>query len=184
MEGFTIVDGVVALVVVISALLAYGRGLVRELMAIVGWGAAAVLAFLFAPQAEPLIREIPVIGEFLAESCELSIIGAFAAVFAVALIVVSLFTPLFSTIVQRSALGGVDQGLGLIFGVARGVLLVVIGLFIYDVVITGETYTVVDESRSAVVFSQLTEQIQQAEPEQALGWITSKYEELVGTCGG
>lgn len=183
MEGFTIVDGVVALVVVISALLAYGRGLVRELMAIVGWGAAAVLAFLFAPQAEPLIREIPVVGEFLAESCELSIIGAFAAVFAVALIVVSLFTPLFSTIIQRSALSGVDQGLGLIFGVARGVLLVVIGLFIYDVVITGETYTVVDESRSAVVFSQLTEQIQQAEPEQALGWITGKYEELVGTCG-
>lgn len=183
MEGFTIVDGVVALIVVISALLAYGRGLVRELMAIVGWGAAAVLAFLFAPQAEPLIREIPVVGPFLAESCELSVIGAFAAVFAVALVVVSLFTPLFSTVVQRSALGGVDQGLGLIFGVARGVLLVAIGFFVYGVVLTGDTYTVVDESRSAVVFSQLTGQIEDAEPEQALGWITGKYEELVQNCG-
>ncbi len=29
MEGFTIIDGVVALVIVLSALLAYGRGLVR-----------------------------------------------------------------------------------------------------------------------------------------------------------
>lgn len=183
MDGFTLVDGVVALVVVVSALLAYSRGLVRELMAIVGWGAAAVLAFLFAPQAEPLVREIPMVGAFLAESCELSIIGAFAAVFALALIVVSLFTPLFSSVVQRTALGGVDQGLGLIFGVARGILLVAIGFFVYDVVITSDSYTVVDESRSAVVFSRMTDQIEQAEPEQALGWITTKYEELVGNCG-
>ena len=85
MEGFTIIDGVVALVIVLSALLAYGRGLVREFMAIVGWIAAAILAFLFAPQVEPLVSEIPVVGEFLADSCELSIIGAFAIVFAIVL---------------------------------------------------------------------------------------------------
>ena len=82
MEGFTIIDGVVALVIVLSALLAYGRGFIRELMAIVGWIAAAVLAFLFAPRVEPLVREIPVIGDFLADSCELSVIGAFALVLA------------------------------------------------------------------------------------------------------
>ena len=117
MQDFTLIDGVVALVIVISALLAYGRGLVRELMAIVGWIVAAIVAFMFAPQVEPLVREVPVIGEFIADSCELSIIGAFAAVFAVALIVVSLFTPLFSGVVQRSALGGIDQGLGFLFGV-------------------------------------------------------------------
>ena len=112
MEGFTIIDGVVALVIVISALLAYSRGVVREILAIVGWIAAAVLAFIFAPQVEPLITEIPVLGDFIADSCELSIIAAFAAVFAVALIVMSFFTPLFSSLVQRSALGGVDQEIG------------------------------------------------------------------------
>ena len=42
MEGFTIIDGVVALVIVVSALLAYGRGLVRETLAIAGWVIAAV----------------------------------------------------------------------------------------------------------------------------------------------
>lgn len=183
MEHFTMVDGVVALVVIISALLAYGRGIVRELMAIAGWVAAAILGFLFAPQVEPMMREVPVVGEFLADSCELSIIGAFAAVFAVSLIVVSLFTPLFSTVVQRSALGGVDQGLGLLFGVARGVLLVAIAFFVYNTVVTGESYPVVDESRSAVVFTQLTDEIENAEPEQALGWITDQYEALVGSCG-
>ena len=183
MEGFTIIDGVVALVIIVSALLAYGRGVVREVMAIVGWVAAAVLGFLFAPQVEPLVREIPVVGEFLADSCELSIIGAFALVFAVALIVVSLFTPLFASVVQRSALGGIDQGFGFIFGVARGVLLVAIAFFVYETIVTGETYTVVDESRSAIVFSQVSDRIQNSEPEQALGWITQQYETLVGNCG-
>lgn len=183
MQDFTLIDGVVALVIVISALLAYGRGLVRELMAIVGWIVAAIVAFMFAPQVEPLVREVPVIGAFLADSCELSIIGAFAAVFAVALIVVSLFTPLFSGVVQRSAVGGIDQGLGFLFGVVRGVLLVAIGFFVYNIVVTGESYPVVDESRSATVFLQLSERIENSEPEQALGWITQQYETLVGACG-
>lgn len=183
MEGFTIIDGVVALIIVVSALLAYSRGFVREAMAIAGWIAAAVLAFIFAPQVEPLIKEVPVLGDFIADSCELSIIAAFAAVFAVALIVVSFFTPLFSSLVQRSALGGLDQGAGFLFGVARGVLLVTIAFFVYDTVMTGEKFTMVDESRSAQVFSSLTTRIEERNPEQALGWITSQYEGLVGSCG-
>ena len=44
MEGFTIIDGVVAGVIVLSAILAYSRGLIRESMAIAGWVGAAVLA--------------------------------------------------------------------------------------------------------------------------------------------
>lgn len=182
MEGFTIVDGVVAVVIVVSSLLAYSRGFVREALAIVGWIVAAVVAFLFAPQVQPLVREAPVIGDFIADSCELSIIAAFAAVFAVALIIMSFFTPLFSSLVQRSALGGIDQGAGFLFGVARGILLVAIAFFIYDAVITTATFTIVDESRSAQVFTRLSEQIQNRDPEQALGWITGQYEQLVGVC--
>lgn len=182
MEGFTIIDGIVAIVIVLSALLAYSRGFVREAMAIAGWIAAAVLAFLFAEKVEPLIKEVPVIGDFIADSCELSIIAAFAAVFAVALIVVSFFTPLFSSIVQRSALGGVDQGIGFLFGVARGILLVAIAFFVYDTVMTSQSFTVVDESRSAQVFSRLTTQIEDRDPEEALGWVTLQYTNLVGKC--
>ncbi|MBL3703117.1 CvpA family protein [Sulfitobacter sp. BDSS02] len=182
MEGFTIIDGVVALIIVLSALLAYSRGLVREAMAILGWVAAGVLAFLFAPAVEPLIRELPVVGEFLADSCELSVIGAFAVVFTIALIIVSFFTPLFSTLVRRSALGGLDQGFGFLFGVARGILLVTIAFFVYQSVMTTETVPMVDNSRSAQVFTRLTTQIEERNPEQALGWITQQYESLVGKC--
>ena len=107
MEGFTIIDGVVAIVIVISALLAYSRGFVREVLAIAGWIGATILAFIFADQAQPLVAQIPVLGDMIGDSCELAIIASFAAVFAVALIVFAIFTPLFSGVVQRSALGRV-----------------------------------------------------------------------------
>ncbi|MGR3370925.1 MAG: CvpA family protein [Sagittula sp.] len=182
MEGFTIVDGIVAAIVVMSALLAYSRGLVREAMAIVGWIVAAILAFMFAAQVQPLVKELPVVGEFLSDSCELSIIAAFAAVFTVALLIVSLFTPLFSSLIQRSALGGLDQALGFFFGVARGILLVAIAFFVYETVITAQDVAMIDDSRSAAVFSQFSGRIEEQNPEQALGWITAQYEQLVGVC--
>jgi len=182
MEGFTIIDGVVALVIILSALLAYSRGFVRESLAIAGWVAAGVLAFMFAPQLEPMIREVPIVGDFIADSCELSMIGAFAAVFAVALIVASLITPLFSSLVQRSILGGFDQGLGFIFGVARGILLVAIAYFVYETALTSQSIQMVDDSRSARVFSQLTQRVEAGNPERALSWITQQYEALIGQC--
>ncbi|MFP3383807.1 MULTISPECIES: CvpA family protein [Tritonibacter] len=184
MEGFTIIDGAVALVIVVSALLAYARGFVREVMAIIGWVAAGVLAYMFAPQAEPLMAEIPVVGEFIADSCELSLIAAFFAVFAIALIIVSFFTPLLAGLIQRSALGGLDQGAGFFFGVLRGILLVVIAFFVYNVVMTGQSFTMVDESRSAAVFNQVIGKVEEQNPEQALGWVTQKYEDLISSCEG
>ncbi len=182
MEGFTIIDGVVALFIVLSALLAYSRGFVREALAIAGWVAAGFLAFLFAPQLEPLVKEVPVVGDFIADSCELSMIAAFAAVFAIGLIASSLITPLFASLVQRSALGGIDQGLGFVFGVARGVLLIAIAYFVYETVITSQSIGIIDDSRSARIFSKLTGKVEDGNPEQALGWITLQYEQLVGAC--
>lgn len=182
MDGFTIIDGVVALVIIVSALLAYSRGLVREALAIAGWVAAALLGTMFAAQAAPLIKEIPVVGPLLADSCELSILAGFAAVFAVVLIVFSLFAPLFSSLVQRSLLGGLDQGLGFLFGVLRGILLVAVAFFVYQTVVSTQDIAMVDDSRSARVFARLTGQIENRNPDQALGWVTRQYEGLVGVC--
>ena len=182
MDGFTIIDGIVAAIILVSALLAYARGFVREALAIAGWVVAGIAAFIFAPQVQPLIKEVPVVGAMLADSCELSIIAAFAAVFAVALVIASLFTPLFSSIVQRSALGGLDQGAGFLFGVLRGIVLVAVAYFVYEVVVTTQQIAMIDDSRSARVFSRLTGNIEAQNPEAALGWVTAQYERLVGVC--
>ncbi len=183
MDSFTIVDAGVAVIVLVSAVLAYGRGFVRETLAIAGWVAAAVLAFVFAAQAEPLIQQIPVLDKFLGDSCELSIIAAFAGVFALSLIVMSIFTPLFASAVQHSALGGIDQGLGFLFGVLRGILLVAVAFVVYDRVLVNSTVPVVEQSRSAVVFASLQEKLSAEMPEDAPRWVMDRYQQLVGDCG-
>ncbi|MEM7644471.1 MAG: CvpA family protein [Pseudomonadota bacterium] len=183
MDGFTIIDGAVAGIIVISAILAYSRGLVREAMAVLGWVAAAVLAFSFAGAFEPLVREIPVVGDFLGDSCELAVLAAFSLVFAIALVVVSFFTPLLSSAIRNSAIGGIDRGLGFLFGVARGVLLVAVAFVVYDRWTVNDGVPIVEQSRSAAVFSRAQANIEEQIPEDAPGWIVQRYEALVGECG-
>lgn len=184
MEGFTIVDAGVLVIVLLSAILAYSRGFVRELFAILGWVAAAALAFMFARQASPLVKQIPVLDKFLGDNCELSTIAGFFAVFAVALIVASIFTPLFSSFIQRSALSGVDQGLGFLFGVGRGILLVAVAFVLYGRLLVDAAVPSVDNSRSAAVFGSLEDKLSQQIPTDAPAWVAGRYNALVGACGG
>lgn len=182
MEAFTLVDAAVAVTVVVSAILAYSRGFVREALAILGWLAAAFLAFVMAPVAEPLVREIPYVGDILGDSCELTIIAAFAAVFAVVLMLTAFFTPLFSTLIRNSALGGLDQGLGFFFGVLRGFVLVAVALMVFQRAVPAGNFAVVDNSRSAAVFARLQGSLADAVPDDAPNWIVRQYEALIGNC--
>jgi membrane protein required for colicin V production len=182
MENLTAVDGGAALIILLSAILAFSRGLVRELMAIVGWVGAAVVAFIFAPTVQPLVKELPVVGEFLSDSCELSVVAAFAGVFVIGLIVAALFTPLFSSAVQRSALGGIDQALGFLFGAARGVLLIAIAFIVYDRVLSDQAIPMIDNSRTAKVFANFQANIDENIPTDAPGWIVERYNELTNIC--
>ncbi|MCB6176826.1 CvpA family protein [Rhodobacter sp. Har01] len=182
MDNFTWVDGGAAIIILLSAILAYSRGLVRELMAILGWVGAAILAFLFAPTATPLVKEIPGVGGFLADSCELSVVAAFAGVFAIGLILAALFTPLFSSVVQRSSLGGIDQGLGFLFGVLRGVLLIAVAFIVYDRALSSASIPVIDNSRTAKVFANFQSAIDASIPTDAPGWIVARYNDLTTVC--
>lgn len=180
MNGFTIVDGVVAGIIVLSAILAYSRGFVREALAIAGWVGAAVLAYAFAGSAQPLVKEIPVINKVIGENCELSIITAFALVFAIGLIIASLFTPLFSSVVQRSFLGGIDQGAGFLFGAVRGIALAAAAFLIYDM--AHQSIAMVDQSRSAKVYASFKGGIQSAMPDNFLTMIVDHYNSLTAIC--
>lgn len=183
MDGFTLVDAAVAGIILISAILAFSRGFVREVLSIAGWILATVVAYTFAPQAEPLIKELPVVGDLLADSCELSILAAFTGVFTIALIVVSVFTPLFSNLVQKSALGGFDQGLGFLFGILRGVVLIAIAFVLYDKFVpAGQGVEMIEKSRTAAVFAETKDVIEKQVPTEAPEWITMRYGKLTSNC--
>lgn len=182
MDSFTMVDGIAAAVIIVSAILAYSRGIVREVMSILGWILAALAAYQFAPAARPLISSIPYIGPYVEGSCELGMILGFAAVFAAALVVVSLFSPLFSAFIQKSRLGAVDAGAGLFFGVLRGVVLIVVALVAYDRVAGNDPAAMVAQSQTAQIMASLQSSIEAEIPNDTPGWLVARYEGLLVQC--
>lgn len=183
MEDFTLFDAGVAAIVFISAVLAYSRGFVREALSIAGWIGAGIAAFYFAPQMEPLIREVPILRDIIGNNCELGILAAFAGVFAIALVVIALFTPLISGAVQASAIGSIDSGLGFLFGVVRGALLVVVALVAYDFFISGgEGFPIVEDSKTRIMLAEQQETMKQYIPTDIPEWLIEPYNELTQSC--
>ena len=182
MDGFTIIDFVVIVIIAVSALLAFSRGIVREGMAIAGWIAAAILAFIFADTAQPLVRQIPYLGDILGDSCELLILASFAVIFAIALLIVSIFTPLLSSLVQKSILSGLDKNLGFIFGICRGLVLVIAAFFVYFTVMPSQKVISIETSKSATIFQYYADDFKNQNPETALDWVRTQYDHLINEC--
>jgi membrane protein required for colicin V production len=180
-----VTDAVVLVIVAISGFLAYARGLTREALAIGGWVVAALVSFFLAPFVEPLIREVPVVGDFLRSSCTLSVLAAFAAVFAGVLILLSIFTPIVSGLVLDSILGPVDRGLGFLFGVARGVVLVAVLYLLYDLLVPpDQRLEAIDAARSIALISDTAERLRAVAPAELPDWLGARIDRLVGACGG
>ena len=108
---------VLALSMVWSAL----RGVVREIVSLGGWIIAFLAANLFAgPLAAHLPQAIP--GDTL------RMLAAFLAIFIAALICSALVGMLMSRLVSAVGLGPLDKALGALFGIARGLLLVLVAV--------------------------------------------------------
>ena len=112
-------------VVLISAILAMMRGFTREILAIGSWVAAAAAAYYFYPQVTPYLTPY-IHKENVAQA------AAAAAVFLVALIVVSLVTVRISDMILDSSIGAIDRSLGFLFGAARGFLLAVVAFSMFN----------------------------------------------------
>lgn len=180
---FTIVDGAVALVLLLSAVLAFSRGFTRELLSVGGWVIAAAAAFALAPSFEPMVKDIPVIGEFVAPSCELTMLTAFAGVFGVALIVLTVLTSALASAVRDSALGPIDRGLGFFFGVARGVILLVIAYMLYDLFgPDGAGIEMVEKSASIGVIADAAQMLAEQTPDRMPDWLADWIHGLMGEC--
>jgi len=119
------VDGVVLAILAVSAILAFFRGLVREVLGIGAWIGAVVAAFLAWPEIRPLVGE-HVEPEWLANAVTAG------GVFLVVLLVLKIIVAWIASKVERSVLGGVDRALGLVFGLARGAFVVVLAYILAE----------------------------------------------------
>ena len=117
LAAFTIFDYGVIAVLVISALFSTLRGMTREFLGLAGWLVSIALSRVVAPYLEPTIDSfVPVEG--LAE------ILSWALPFAGSVVVWYILASLISPGLKRAGLGVLDKWLGILFGIARGMVLI------------------------------------------------------------
>lgn len=114
-------DIVIVILVLLSAGIGLVRGLVKEILSLVSWVLAFVVALMFHPT---LAQELP--ASWGGASLRLAI--AFVLVFIATLIAAGVVQWLTAQLVRTTGLTGTDRFLGFLFGSVRGVLVVMVVL--------------------------------------------------------
>lgn len=113
------IDLAIVVVVALSAIIGFFRGFLRETLGLAIWILAFYLAFLLAaPASDYLQRWID------ADSVRLAV--AFAIIFIAVLIVGAIANYLLGRLVSQTGLAGTDRVLGIVFGVVRGVVVLIV----------------------------------------------------------
>ena len=117
--SFNWVDALILGIIVISSVISLSRGFIKEALSLVTWIVAGVVAWMFggslAHHFEPYL-----------DTPSVRVIAACAILFIVTLLVGALVNFLLAQLVRATGLTGTDRLLGMVFGAARGLLLVVI----------------------------------------------------------
>ena len=119
----TVFDYAVLAIVAASILLGAWRGLVSEVLALAAWVVALLAGRALAPEMAP------VFGEWLQEPA-LRYAAAFVAIVVAVLVTAALLRLALSKLLRAIGLGPLDRFLGAVFGVARGVLVVLLCVLI------------------------------------------------------
>lgn len=157
----TILDGILIGITLFSAILAMVRGFSREVLSVASWVAAAFAAYYFYPLLVPYAADYT-------QSTTVAMIGSAAVIFLIALIIVSFITMRIADFIIDSRIGALDRTLGFVFGAARGILLVVVGMLFFNWLIEEQRQPPwVTEAKSKPLLDQLGERLVNMLPEDA-----------------
>ena len=113
----TIFDYIVLFILISSVIISTMRGLVKEILSLIGWIAAFVVANAFGAKLAPMLPSV-VPGE------SLRLIVAFIALFLGVRVLMGLLALAIGALIEATGLSLADRGLGGLFGLARGIVIV------------------------------------------------------------
>ena len=147
--AFNFVDYSVVFVMIISAIFSTLRGLTREFLGLMGWVVSIVIANYAKPLLEDPITEI-------IKTDGLSAALAWGLPFVTTVIIWFVLASLLSPGLTRAGLGSLDSWLGVVFGLARGYLLVLIAFIGAVLAIEGENKfpATIQNAQCTSLFSQ------------------------------
>jgi membrane protein required for colicin V production len=120
----TLLDIVLIVVMLISGLLAMVRGFMREVLSIIAWVLAAGATLYSYAKLLPLAKQY-------FNNDIVATVAVIGGVFLVTLLVVSVLTVRLSDMVLDSRVGALDRTLGFLFGLARGLVIVVVAFMFF-----------------------------------------------------
>jgi membrane protein required for colicin V production len=150
-------------VMLISALIAFGRGLVHEVLSIAGWVVATLAAIWGFSYAKDFARHY--IGmQILADATTVSVI------FVVTLVVCFAVSHALARHVRGSTFGALDRSLGLLFGLLRGAVLICFAylLFIWAIPNEADQPEVIRNARTRPLVAEGADILRAMLPQNAL----------------
>lgn len=171
--SLNIFDLGVIIIVGLSALLSFYRGFLREIMSLGAWIGAAFITLYTFPDVSEMIKP-QVKNDMVASGL------ASMGVFMISLVVISILSGLLVKYLKPSGeVGFLDNLIGLMFGVARGVLLVAIGFFMMTLVMNEKEYPDwVTESKTRPYVAQASDMVAKLAPSYLEGVIGTKKNDL------
>ena len=156
-------------VMLVSGLLAMIRGFMREVLSIAAWAAAAVATVLLYNRLLP-IAKANISSDMLAAA---AVIGG---VFLITLLVVSVLTVRVSDMILDSRIGALDRTLGFLFGLARGLIIVVVAFLFFSWLVPGNKQPEgVRNAKSRVVLENTGEWLQALLPQDMDNYLSQWF---------
>src|SRR5256714_7744152 len=165
----TLLDVILLAVMLISALLAMVRGFMREVLSIASWAAAALLTLYAYPRLKPIVLQY-FSNDVVASA--LTIGGVFLGT----LLIVSVITIKISDTILDSRVGALDRTLGFLFGLGRGLVIVVVAFIFFDWLVPARSQPDwVKNAKSLVVLKKTGDTLMSMLPEDPESTILRKF---------
>ena len=161
-------DVILIIVTIVSMLIAFSRGLIKEVLSIIGWIISAIFIFYLLPYLTPLMKN------YVASPMMASFVSALILL-VVSYILWFLLTFKLLKKLRKSKLSGLDRGLGLIFGFLRAFLLVILFDILMETLVPTELKNpIFADSRYFKAASTFAEPIKTLIPEETLNQLKEK----------